>query len=190
MNGRNLKLDEDTSRYSRLALHISRSDQAPDMPVLLQVVSGSMSPLLEPGDNIYMEFTPPESLKRGDIVVFYKGDSLVTHRLISINPRGCLTKGDALLHCDPLIDLDDIAGRVVAFDRRGKVTRFAGWPWSVLNHVSGLFGAMEAQTVSLGDKIIRWDRRANMPAWFHFLTRSGHWILRAPARLLVKLFTP
>jgi signal peptidase I len=190
MNDHNLKLDGDISRYSRLALHITRSDQASDKPVMLQVVSGSMSPLLQPGDSIYMEFTPPESLKRGDIVVFHKGDTLVTHRLISISPRGCLTKGDALLRCDPPIDRTDIAGRVVAFDHKGKVIRLAGWRWRVLNRMSGLFGSLEAQAVFLGDKIIRRDRWAHMPAWFHFLIRSGSWILRAPAMLLIKLFAP
>jgi hypothetical protein len=183
----NLRSGEDISRYIRLALHISRISQAPDKPVRLMVVSGSMSPLLLPGDSIYMEFAPPESLKRGDIVVFRKGESLVTHRLVSIGPNGCLTKGDALFRCDSSITRADIAGRVIAFDHKGKITRLSGWRWRILNRMLGLFGSWEAQVVFLGDKVVHRDRRACLPAWLHFLIRSVSRILWAPARLLIKL---
>ena len=83
-----------------------------------------------------MEFAPPERLKRGEIVVFHKGESFVTHRLVSFGPDGCLTKGDALLRCDPPITQVDIAGRAIAFDHKGKVTQRNGWRWHVLRAYS------------------------------------------------------
>ncbi len=57
------------------------------------VLTGSMSPNYPPGAIIYTK--PQNTYKIGDVISFHEGDVTVTHRVISINPEGYLTKGDA-----------------------------------------------------------------------------------------------
>ncbi|MDY0129515.1 MAG: signal peptidase I [Methanosarcina vacuolata] len=68
----------------------------------LIVLSGSMTPLMLPGDMIVAKSVNSDELTVGDVVVFRgvgeKADSLVTHRIISIQEgkeRVFQTKGDA-----------------------------------------------------------------------------------------------
>ncbi|HLE96331.1 MAG TPA: signal peptidase I, partial [Candidatus Thermoplasmatota archaeon] len=55
------------------------------------VLSGSMEPVLAPGDLIFIEEVPGDSLRVGDIATFKpdpRGDVLVTHRVIEVLPEG------------------------------------------------------------------------------------------------------
>jgi signal peptidase I len=69
----------------------------------LIVLSGSMTPMMLPGDMIVSKSVDPHELKVGDVLVFQppesKPDTLVTHRIISLEEgeKGRLfqTKGDA-----------------------------------------------------------------------------------------------
>lgn len=68
----------------------------------LIVLSGSMTPFMLPGDMIIAKSVNPDELTVGDVMVFRgvgeKADSLVTHRIISIQEgkeRVFQTKGDA-----------------------------------------------------------------------------------------------
>lgn len=61
------------------------------------VVSGSMEPAIPVGSVLYVEHAEPEELEEGEVVAFYSGDSVVSHRLVRNNTvEGELTtKGDA-----------------------------------------------------------------------------------------------
>ncbi len=68
----------------------------------LIVLSGSMSPLMLPGDMVVAESINPAELRTGDIITFQdpggKPNTLITHRIISIKEgkeRVFKTKGDA-----------------------------------------------------------------------------------------------
>ncbi|WP_410509850.1 signal peptidase I [Methanosarcina hadiensis] len=68
----------------------------------LIVLSGSMTPLMLPGDMITVKSVNPDELEVGDVIAFRdpgsKPDSFVTHRIISIEERDervFRTKGDA-----------------------------------------------------------------------------------------------
>ncbi|AKB33764.1 Signal peptidase I [Methanosarcina siciliae HI350] len=71
------------------------------MPLI--VLSGSMTPMMMPGDMIIEESVDPDELQIGDVIVFHppdsdKTDALVTHRIISLEEgeeRTFQTKGDA-----------------------------------------------------------------------------------------------
>lgn len=71
------------------------------MPLI--VLSGSMNPMMLPGDMIIEEAVDPSTLQVGDVIVFHppgdKPETMVTHRIISLEEGGkerlFQTKGDA-----------------------------------------------------------------------------------------------
>ncbi len=86
---------------------------------LLSVQTASMSPIFRPGDAVWVEKVPPDSLSRGDIISYRNPNDpgiIVSHRLISIDSREgiLITKGDNV----SLNDLPVYPGLFV-----GKVTR-------------------------------------------------------------------
>lgn len=58
---------------------------------------GSMAPTFRDDDIVFTVKYPRENLMVGDIAVFYleKADGMVAHRVISVQPDGVITKGDA-----------------------------------------------------------------------------------------------
>ncbi len=77
------------------------------------VSSESMTPTLKIGDIIVYKDVDKESLDVGDIVVYKSEKTTVTHRVIKINERGVVTKGDNAPRDDGLIPFDNIEGKVV-----------------------------------------------------------------------------
>lgn len=68
----------------------------------MTVLTGSMRPLLQPGDVVVDRMIAPASARPGDIVTFHdpnRGGKLVTHRVRFISRRGAMvdvvTRGDA-----------------------------------------------------------------------------------------------
>ena len=66
----------------------------------MSVLSGSMQPVLYPGDMVVVRETDPQSIKVGSVITYRKGGNvLVTHRVVEVlNKDGSLTfrtKGDA-----------------------------------------------------------------------------------------------
>ncbi|NOZ88708.1 MAG: hypothetical protein GXO15_02140, partial [Crenarchaeota archaeon] len=55
----------------------------------LAVATGSMEPLLEPGDLVVVKRVPPEAVEPGDVVAYLAGDgSIVVHRVVRIEDGG------------------------------------------------------------------------------------------------------
>jgi hypothetical protein len=178
------------SRYSTLALQIGCSDWLQDRIFRLKVTSGSMSPVLKPGDFVKMEIVLPERLRRGDIVVFQRDGDLVTHRLVSTSAHSFLTKGDALLFFDPLYDRAQLLGRVFAVERDGKLTLMRGWRWRMYNRTAGLLYFWEGRTFRLAEGLFRHKREAQVPYAFSILARLASGLLRLPVKVLLRLLTP
>ena len=89
----------------------------------------SMRPLFRPGDRIMFAPCHVEGLRRGDVIIFTPpGQEVrVVHRIVSIEPEGVRTQGDA----NPCRDSgevrqEDIVGRAVAVEREGRVIPVAG----------------------------------------------------------------
>jgi signal peptidase I len=95
---------------------------------LLSVQTGSMEPVLYPGDAVIVEPLNRRSLEP-DIIVSYRSPRapglIITHRLVAIDPHSgwLTTEGDALESPDPEFSPRLVIGRVAAVaPRLGAVT--------------------------------------------------------------------
>ncbi len=76
------------------------------------VLSGSMEPELSVDDLVLVKKS--DSYRKGDIVVYQVGESLVIHRIVSITDEEVITKGDANNTEDEPIKLKNIKGKAVS----------------------------------------------------------------------------
>ena len=76
------------------------------------VVTGSMSPAIEPGDLVVCRRSADYAV--GDVITFRSGASLVTHRIVGSTPDSYITQGDAnnVADADP-VPRGAIVGKVV-----------------------------------------------------------------------------
>jgi hypothetical protein len=106
-------------------------------------VSGqSMLPLLHPGDRVLVAHGA--RLASGDLLVYQRAGGWIAHRLIGwVEPAGivaaesavipecraCRVQGDNLLEPDPLVQPEEVAGRVIAIQRDGRILRLDTTAW-------------------------------------------------------------
>ncbi len=66
------------------------------------VVSGSMEPSIPVGSAIFVRRVRPSEIEEGDVIAFYRGDAVVTHRAVENDPdeSSIVTKGDANAEAD------------------------------------------------------------------------------------------
>ena len=86
----------------------------------LEVVSGSMEPTLAIGDIIIID-TKEKNYKKGDIVTFRDTDGVfVTHRILSINKKEMVTKGDNNNTQDKPASVNQLVGKYVFRIKKGQ----------------------------------------------------------------------
>ena len=121
--------------------------------VRLRVASGSMWPLLRPGDQVEVTPVPLADLRPGALVVRAVPDgSFVVHRLLGLQGETIITGGDALPRADPPWPADQLAGRVSAAWRGGRPIRLAArWPRPLGRLLAGWL-----RLRSLAGRLCRW----------------------------------
>ena len=75
------------------------------------VISGSMSPKIEIGDELIIKLT--KDVKIDDIITFEEDGAYVTHRLISMDNDTLITKGDNNDTEDDAFNIEKVVGKVV-----------------------------------------------------------------------------
>jgi signal peptidase len=95
------------------------------------IISGSMEPQINIGDIVVIKSVSDDELQTGDIISFKKGQSVITHRIASIdtNENGekvIVTKGDNNNTEDSgTISFDDVEGKLIKIiPKFGKVVMF------------------------------------------------------------------
>ena len=81
----------------------------------LAVLTGSMQPTIPVGSLIYVKEVEPSTLQVGDVITYQlEGDTMVTHRVVEVNPdEGYLvTQGDANQDPDGQITFARIVGKM------------------------------------------------------------------------------
>lgn len=101
----------------------------------MSILSGSMSPMLEPGDMIVINKTQPEDIKVGEVITYrVGGNTFVTHRVIEIlttgNQISFQTQGDANNTSDQtLITPESMVGAfVLRIPKGGYIANFTRSP--------------------------------------------------------------
>jgi hypothetical protein len=93
---------------------------------VLRVRTGSMTPLLRPGDAVRVAAVGEDGLRRGALLVVRQGEHLVTHRLVGWagegDERHLLLQGDACARPDHPVAPAGVVGVVVARWRAGQWT--------------------------------------------------------------------
>ena len=81
----------------------------------LAVLTGSMQPTLPVGSLIYIKEADPAQLQVGDVITYQlEGDTMVTHRVVEIDPdaQTLTTQGDANSDPDGAITFDRLVGKM------------------------------------------------------------------------------
>jgi len=100
--------------------------------VRFRAAGASMQPTIEDGELITVAPVAPESVKRGDILLYQSESGVHAHRVVGrvkgtvpLLEGDCpldhyLLRGDASVSCDAPVQLEQVIGRVVAVQRGGR----------------------------------------------------------------------
>jgi hypothetical protein len=88
--------------------------------VQFRATGSSMLPAVWPGDILSVRRRPFAELSPGRILLCYRNQSFVAHRLISKHAGVFITQGDSLLFEDVPFHEDEVLGEVVSILRDGR----------------------------------------------------------------------
>lgn len=83
---------------------------------MASITSGSMWPVLETGDLVFIRgIKSKNDIKIGDIIVYQNQIGFTIHRVIKLNETTVTTKGDANNVSDPPVHYDEVVGKAVTY---------------------------------------------------------------------------
>ena len=153
----------------------------------IPVDGSSMNPLVQPGDEVCVEFGIDRSPPLGAIVVFREDELMVVHRLVWKRSRGVeemlVTRGDGRIRFDRPFPVDDLFG-VVRACRRGHhenqvAVASAGLPATLV----GLGSLAAGTAVAVAERIPGAPGRAGCRATRRLATPALALLARCAARL-------
>ncbi len=107
----------------------------------LRILSDSMSPFIQTGDRIFIEKVSPSNVHVGDIMTFWKGNILVTHRIIrKFRKEGdtyLIERGDQYPH-HSLVSPESLVGKVRQIQKNDKVYNSNEMPLLMINRFAGI----------------------------------------------------
>jgi signal peptidase I len=86
----------------------------------LTVNGSSMIPAVWPGDVLHVNRSSIDGLHPGDIIVYRRGEHLITHRLTSVRGTLLVTRGDAVRYNDADVCESELVGKVITIVRAGR----------------------------------------------------------------------
>ncbi len=102
----------------------------------LTILSGSMSPLIQTGDQILVRKIVHSPIHLGDIITFWQGSILITHRVIrKVTLDGeiyFIEKGDGNASYSS-IHAQSIIGKVTRINKNGREIMLDTLKWNVIN---------------------------------------------------------
>lgn len=108
----------------------------------LSILSGSMLPLLQIGDNVLIQSVKPAKIRFGDVIVFKNPDKLIVHRVIHrYNSSSFLQKGDNTTIAE-IVSSKYLIGKVIAIRKGNKIIYMNKGLWKFVNLILTLFSCM------------------------------------------------
>ena len=148
--------------YNFISIKVMHKDLASiNGYAMLEVVSGSMEPTILKGDIIIIN-TKDKDYKENDIITFRgKEGEFVTHRIIKINDKTMITKGDNNNSEDDPIKTSSIVGKYVTkINGGGRILSSFKNPFTmVMIFIIGLLGCVLLSTDSDGKPILEQDEK-------------------------------
>lgn len=87
----------------------------------LRVNGWSMLPSVRPGDTVLIERVNGNEISEGDIVLFGRDRRLFVHRVVKRKTQtGLVTRGDSMRVSDPVLQENELLGKVVLLWRNGS----------------------------------------------------------------------
>ena len=148
--------------YNFISIKVMHKDLASiNGYAMLEVVSGSMEPTIYKGDIIIIN-TKDKDYKENDIITFRgKEGEFVTHRIIEIDDKTMITKGDNNNSEDDPIKTSSIFGKYVTkINGGGRILSSFKNPFTmVMIFIIGLLGCVLLSTDSDGKPILEQDEK-------------------------------
>ncbi len=143
--------------------------------VRLKATGTSMVPAVWPGDILTVRRRDAGELQPGQIILCYRDQGFVAHRLIGQNGNSLVTRGDCLPYQDPPFSEDEVLGQVVGVLRNGRsVDPSRNW-WS--SAASWILRRSDLCT----RLALRLRRPGPLGPWFTRILRSGEGSAGIPA---------
>ena len=122
----------------------------------LQILSGSMSPLIEKGDRILVGRTALSAIHVGDIITYQDQNVLVTHRVVRKETRkGTLFfigRGDCYSGRSR-VDSKAVIGKVRQIEKDGRRINLESTIWRLFNKIICAFFYVACFTSSAGNRL-------------------------------------
>jgi signal peptidase I len=129
---------------------------------VLRILSGSMAPLINTGDQIVIEKIEPAQVGIGDIITFWRNDILITHRVIRKFKKDLrlyfIERADTSLY-HSVVDAQTVIGRVIKINKGDDhEIVFNTVSWRIFNLMVGIGFLASSSIYDLGNKM-RWVPR-------------------------------
>ncbi len=132
-------------------------------PMPLTIRGNSMSPLLNPGDQIAVQ--PQRAYQVGDIVAFFYDDVLLAHRIVQVQNDGIVCKGDNSFRLEHIL-IEDIIGKAIA--QNGKY--MPELPAALLEQslaIGQLYQTGDMKIAAIKEQPFYEDYQAALQAWIN-----------------------
>jgi signal peptidase I len=151
----------------------------------IEVNGWSMTPLVRPGDEVFVEFGT-RAPAFGEIVVYRQGDLMIVHRLVWRQSSGSeqllITRGDGMPLFDPPVPSSNVLGVVRSCRRPGSTSNIgvaaSGRPARAAGSISVASGFL----LTLVERLPRVIREPLRPIARALVLSISHGLLRAAAR--------
>lgn len=130
--------------YAQMAVAVLRQRLAERTAIELQVQSASMLPVIRPGDMISVGSVSVDTLRSGDIIVYERSGVFIVHRVLRVDARVVITKGDNARMVDIRVDKNAIIGKVVSVEKQSGRIRFDTSVWRLIGRLVALISCFES----------------------------------------------
>lgn len=144
------------------------------LPATLTVTSKSMTPLLWPGDQVILTAVPPTGLQFGDVITYFNGSHLITHRYWREDSGMLIVSGDRPIQFDAPVRPEQVIGRVQGRRRNNRILWLDMGSGAWLNERLARLGMSEHQKFTHVEGAVELSRSQKVKrrltlAWAFFL---------------------